>query len=210
VFIGVGERNEKTPAQDTTNHKGTIVRLHDDGRVPADNPFRARPGARPEIWSYGHRNPQGMALHPVTRTLWANEHGARGGDEINRVQPGRNYGWPAITHGVDYSGAPISPDTARAGMEQPVLHWTPSIAPSGMAFYTGDRFPRWKGNVFSGALAGQQLRRVVLDGDRAVHQEVLLEGRARVRAVKQGRDGFLYLLTDASDGALVRLEPATP
>ena len=141
--------------------------------------------------------------------LWASEHGARGGDEINRIRAGRNYGWPSITHGVNYNGTPITPDTARAGMEQPVIHWTPSIAPSGMAFYTGDRFPRWKGNIFNGAMAGRQLRRVVLDGNRVVHQETLLEGRARIRAVEIGPDGYLYLLTDAPDGALVRLEPVT-
>ncbi len=208
VYVSVGDRNEKTPAQDLGNHIGTIVRLHDDGRVPADNPFVGRQGAKPEIFSYGHRNPQGMALHPATGELWANEHGARGGDEINRVLAGRNYGWPAITHGVNYDGKPISPDTARAGMEQPVIHWTPSIAPSGMAFYTGDRFPRWKGNIFNGAMAGQQLRRVVLDGNRVTHQETLLEGRARIRAVKVGPDGAIYLLTDAPrDGAMLRIEP---
>ncbi|HEX5579978.1 MAG TPA: PQQ-dependent sugar dehydrogenase [Gemmatimonadaceae bacterium] len=208
VYVSVGERNEKTPAQELGNHKGTIVRLHDDGRVPRDNPFVGRQGARPEIFSYGHRNPQGMALHPVTRELWANEHGARGGDEINRVLAGRNYGWPAITHGVNYDGTPISPDTARAGMEQPVIHWTPSIAPSGMAFYTGDRFPRWKGNIFNGSMAGQQLRRVVLDGNRVTHQEVLLKDRARIRAVEVGPDGYIYLLTDAPrDAMMLRLEP---
>ena len=207
VFISVGERNEKTPAQELGNHKGTVVRLHDDGRVPRDNPFVSRAGAKPEIWSYGHRNPQGMFLHPETRELWASEHGARGGDEINVVRAGRNYGWPAITHGVDYSGAPISPDSARAGMEQPLLHWTPSIAPSGLMLYTGDRFPRWRGNVFGGALAGEQLRRVVVSGGRASHQEPLLRGRARVRAVSQGPDGLIYLLTDAANGQLLRLEP---
>jgi glucose/arabinose dehydrogenase len=208
LFFSVGERNEQTPAQELGHHKGKILRLHDDGRVPRDNPFVGRAGAKPEIFSYGHRNPQGMTLHPVTGALWANEHGARGGDEINVVRAGRNYGWPAITHGVDYSGARISPDTARPGMEQPLLHWTPSIAPSGLAIYAGDRFPRWQGNVFSGALAGEQLRRVVFDGERAVRQETLLRGRWRIRAVTVGPDGLLYLLTDASNGRLLRLEPA--
>ena len=208
VFISVGERNERTPAQDTTNHMGTIVRLHDDGRVPQDNPFVGKPGAKPEIWSYGHRNPQGMTLHPTTGQLWATEHGARGGDEINRPQAGRNYGWPAITHGVNYNGQPITPDTARAGMEQPLLHWTPSIAPSGLAIYHGDRFPRWRGHLFAGALAGQQLRRVVFDGDRPTHQETLLQGRGRVREVAVGPDGYLYLLFDGNDGSVARLEPA--
>jgi glucose/arabinose dehydrogenase len=209
VFVSVGERNEKTPAQDLDTHKGKILRLHDDGRVPRDNPFVGRAGARPEIWSYGHRNPQGMTLHPTTGALWANEHGARGGDEINRPQAGRNYGWPAITHGVDYSGARISPDTARPGMEQPLVYWVPSIAPSGMAFYAGDKFPRWRGHALNGALAGEQLRRVVFDGDRATHQETLLRGRARIRQVKVGPDGFVYLLTDASNGAVLRLEPVS-
>jgi aldose sugar dehydrogenase len=196
------------PAQDLTNDKGKVLRLHDDGRIPRDNPFVGRAGARPEIFSYGHRNPQGMTLHPATGELWETEHGARGGDEINRVRAGRNYGWPRITHGVDYSGARISPDSALPDMEQPVLHWTPSIAPSGLAIYTGDRFPRWRGQLFAGALAGEQLRRVVLQGDRAVHQETLLRGRARIRTVKNGPDGNLYLLTDAAGGSLLRLEPA--
>ncbi|WP_284352267.1 PQQ-dependent sugar dehydrogenase [Roseisolibacter agri] len=208
VYFGVGERNEKYPAQDLASDKGKILRLHDDGRIPRDNPFVGRTDARPEIFSYGHRNPQGMTLHPVTGELWETEHGARGGDEVNHVRAGRNYGWPRITHGVDYSGARISPDSALPGMEQPVLHWTPSIAPSGLAIYAGDRFPRWRGHLFAGALAGQQLRRVVVEGDRAVHQETLLEGRSRIRAVKNGPDGNLYLLTDASEGSLLRVEPA--
>ncbi|MGZ8469125.1 MAG: PQQ-dependent sugar dehydrogenase [Gemmatirosa sp.] len=208
VYFGVGERNEKSPAQDLASDKGKILRLHDDGRIPRDNPFVDREGARPEIFSYGHRNPQGMTLHPETGELWETEHGARGGDEVNRVRAGRNYGWPRITHGVDYSGARISADTALPGMEQPVLHWTPSIAPSGLAFYTGDRIPRWRGQLFAGALAGEQLRRLVLRGDRVVHQETLLRGRSRIRAVRNGPDGNLYLLTDASEGSLLRLEPA--
>jgi glucose/arabinose dehydrogenase len=208
VYFGIGDRNEKAPAQDLASDKGKILRLHDDGRIPRDNPFAGRGGARPEIFSYGHRNPQGMTLHPESGELWETEHGARGGDEINRVRPGRNYGWPRITHGVDYSGARISPDTALPGMEQPVLHWTPSIAPSGLAFYTGTRFPRWRGQLFAGALAGEQLRRVVLRDGRAVHQETLLRGRSRIRAVADGPDGNLYILTDASGGLLLRLEPA--
>ena len=207
VYISVGERNERARAQRLGDHAGTVLRLHDDGRVPRDNPFVGRRDARPEIYSYGHRNAQGMALHPETGELWLNEHGARGGDEINVVRSGRNYGWPAITHGVDYSGARITADTARPGMEQPLLHWTPSIAPSGMAFYTADRFPRWRGHVFNGALAGQHLRRVVFDGERPVHQESLLRGRARIRTVKVGPDGYIYLLTDERNGAVLRLEP---
>ena len=207
VYFGIGDRGQRDRAQRVSDHAGTIMRLHDDGRVPADNPFVGQSDARPEIFSYGHRNPQGMTLHPTSGELWETEHGARGGDEVNLVRRGRNYGWPAITHGIDYSGAPISADTARAGMEQPLLYWVPSIATSGLAIYAGDRFPRWRGNVFSGALAGQQLRRVVFDGHRAVRQEVLLEGRARIRTVKVGPDGYIYLLTDASDGEVLRLEP---
>ncbi len=207
VYFGVGDRGQRDRAQSLGDHAGTIMRLHDDGRVPQDNPFVGREGARPEIFSYGHRNAQGMALHPRTRELWLNEHGPRGGDEINVVRAGLNYGWPLITHGVDYSGAIITPDTARAGLVQPLLHWTPSIAPSGMVFYTGDRFPRWRGHVFNGALAGQHLRRVVFDGERAVHQESLLRGLARIRTVKQSPDGYLYLLTDASNGSVLRLVP---
>ncbi len=208
MYIGLGDRGERNRAQDLSDHKGTLLRLHDDGRVPQDNPFVGRQNARPEIFSYGHRNIQGMFVHPTTGEIWAQEHGARGGDEINIARAGRNYGWPAITHGVDYSGAQISPDTARAGMEQPLLHWTPSIAPSGMAIYTGDRFPRWRGNIFNGALAGQELRRVVFDGARPVHQESLLRGRARIRTVEVSPDGYIYLLTDESNGSVLRLEPA--
>ncbi|HUF28802.1 MAG TPA: PQQ-dependent sugar dehydrogenase [Gemmatimonadaceae bacterium] len=208
MYITVGERNERQRAQNLGDHAGTVLRLHDDGRVPRDNPFVGRAGARPEIYSYGHRNAQGADLHPSTGELWLNEHGPRGGDEINIARAGRNYGWPVITFGREYSGAQITADTARAGMEQPVLHWTPSIAVSGMAFYTGDRFPGWRGNVFNGALAAQHLRRVVLDGNRAVHQESLLPRIGRIRTVKMGPDGYLYLLIDAPNGSVLRLVPA--
>jgi aldose sugar dehydrogenase len=207
MFVSIGDRGERNRAQSRSDHAGTVIRLHDDGRVPQDNPFAGQDNTRPEIFTYGHRNAQGMALHPESGELWLNEHGPRGGDEINVVRAGRNYGWPVITHGVDYSGAIIAEDTARAGMEQPLLHWTPSIAPSGMIFYTGDRFPNWRGHTFHGALAGQHLRRVVFEGERPVHQESLLQGRARIRTVAQSPDGFIYLLTDESNGALLRLEP---
>lgn len=208
MYVTVGDRGEMERAQDPTDHAGTTIRLHDDGRVPRDNPFVDHPEVRPEIYTYGNRNAQGMAVHPETGDVWQVEHGARGGDEINLIRPGRNYGWPEITHGVNYSGEPISPDTARAGLEQPLVHWTPSIAPSGMAFYTGDRFPEWRGNVFVGALAGQHLRRVAFDGTTPVEQEQLLEDRGeRIRAVRDGPDGYLYLLTDSPNGALLRLEP---
>jgi aldose sugar dehydrogenase len=208
VFISIGDRGDRDQAQSLANHQGTIIRLHDDGRVPADNPFVNRAGALPEIYAYGTRNAQGMVLHPTTGELWANEHGARGGDEINVIRPGVNYGWPVITHGVDYSGRRITSDTARAGMAQPLLHWTPSIAPSGMAIYYGDRFPRWRGHTFHGALANQHLRRVTFDGLRPVHQETLLRNTTRYREVQVGPDGYIYLLTDeAPNGRVLRLEP---
>jgi len=211
LFVTVGDRGQKEEAQNLSNHKGTTLRLHDDGRVPRDNPFVGREGALPEIYTYGNRNAQGMALHPETGEVWQNEHGPRGGDELNRIQAGRNYGWPEITHGIDYNFRPITPDTARPGMEQPVVHWTPSIAVSGMDFYTGDAFPRWRGDIFVGALAQQHIRRITLEGDRVTSQEQLLTGfQRRIREVKTGPDGYLYLLTDHSgSGQVVRLEPAS-
>lgn len=210
MYVTVGDRGQMERAQDPGDHAGTTIRLHDDGRVPSDNPFVGRADALPEVYTYGNRNPQGMVLHPQTGEIWQNEHGARGGDEINWIRSGLNYGWPAITHGVNYSGAPITPDTARAGMEQPVLHWTPSIAPSGMAVYTGERFPGWRGNFFVGALANRHLRRVVMEGTRPAHQERLLVNVGqRIRDVRDGPDGYLYVLTDESNGALLRIEPAS-
>ena len=210
LFVTLGDRyKEKDRAQTLDSHLGKVIRIERDGRVPADNPFVDRPGALPEIWSYGHRNVQGAALHPGTGDLWTNEHGPKGGDELNLTLPGRNYGWPAITYGVDYSGAIISDETAAPGMEQPVHYWVPSIATSGLAFCTGSRFPRWQGNAFVGGLRSQQLVRLELDGDRVVHEEVLLKGvvEQRIRDVKQGPDGYLYLLTDEKDGRLLRIEP---
>lgn len=208
LFITLGERYRyRDEAQSLANHLGTIVRLHDDGRVPADNPFVGRSGARPEIYSYGHRNVQGIALRPDTNTVWEHEHGPRGGDEVNILKPGANYGWPAITYGIDYSGAIISDQTAAPGMEQPVVYWVPSIAPSGMTFYDGARFPQWRGDLFVGALAGQHLRRLELRGDRVVEQEKLLaDFGERIRDVRAGPDGCLYLLTDSENGAVWRLE----
>lgn len=209
VFIGIGDRGIMQAAQDPTNHQGTIIRLRDDGRVPADNPFVGREGFLPEIFAYGIRSPQGMARHPETGALWENEHGPRGGDEVNLIEAGRNYGWPAITFGINYNGNIISNDTARTGMEQPLTYWVPSIAVSGMTFYTGDRFPNWRGNLFVGALAGQHIRRLVLDGTRITHQEVMLNDiRSRVRQIKQGPDGFLYLITDEGNGRVLRMEPS--
>jgi len=178
--------------------------------VPADNPFRNKAGARPEVWSYGHRNPQAAAVHPVTGKLWTVEHGARGGDEVNISAAGKNYGWPVITYGRDYSGAKIGEGTAMTGMEQPIYYWDPSIAPSGMAFYTGDLFPEWRGNLFVGALAGQALHRLVLDGEAVVGEERLLSTlRERIRDVRTGPDGALWLLTDSPQGRVLRVVPGS-
>ena len=218
LFITVGDRQapprgnlEAHPAQDLSNHHGTTIRLHDDGQVPTDNPFVDRAGARPEIWSYGHRNPQGLAIHPETGDVWINEHGPQGGDELNLVRQGRNYGWPVIGHGVNYgSGSPIHESTHREGMEQPVHYWVPSIATSGLLIYTGDRFPKWRGNMFVGGLAGQQLARLTMDGQKVVAEETLLEGMGRIRDVRQGPDGYIYLAIDHRGGdptPIVRLEP---
>ncbi len=210
LFVTLGDRyKEKDRAQTLDSHLGKVIRIERDGRIPADNPFVDRPGALPEIWSYGHRNVQGAALHPASGDLWTNEHGPKGGDELNRTLPGRNYGWPAITYGVDYSGAIISDKTAAPGMEQPAHYWVPSIATSGLAFCTSQRFPRWQGNAFVGGLRSQQLVRLELEGDRVVHEEVLLKGivEQRVRDVKLGPDGYIYLLTDEKDGRLLRIEP---
>lgn len=211
LYVTLGERYDyKEQAQDPSNHLGAIVRLNPDGSVPTDNPLRGEAGALPEIYSYGHRNPQGIALHPDTQNIWIHEHGPQGGDEINILKPGANYGWPAVTFGISYWGTEISDKTSAPGMEDPILHWTPSIAPSGMAFYTGDRFPNWKGDLFVGALAGQHLRRLELDGQSVTEEEKLLETRgSRIRDVRNGPDGYLYLLTDEPDGKILRLTPAS-
>lgn len=208
LYASFGDRGERHRAQDPADHAGAIIRLRDDGAAPADNPFAGGGGAA-EVYSFGHRNPQGLTFHPVTGRLWTHEHGPRGGDEINVIESGVNYGWPVITYGAEYgSGAPIGVGAAAPGMAQPVLHWTPSIAPSGMTFYDGDRFPGWRGDLFAGALVGRHLRRVRLDGERAVGQEVLLQDRVgRVRDVRQGPDGMLWLLEDAGRGSIFRLEP---
>lgn len=209
LFITSGERGTPNSAQDLGDHRGKIIRLHDDGRVPEDNPFVGRKGVRPEIYSYGHRNPQGMVAHPATGEIWAHEHGAQGGDEVNLIKPGVNYGWPVITHGKSYAGFPIGVGTHHPGMEQPLTYWVPSIAPSGMAFYTGNRFPRWRGNLFVGALAGRLVARLTVEGRRITGEERLLGNLGvRIRDVRDGPDGYLYLLTDESNGALLRLEPA--
>jgi aldose sugar dehydrogenase len=208
LWITVGDMGLGDPARDPSNHAGTTIRLHDDGRVPSDNPFVGDPQARPEVFSYGHRNAQGLALHPETGEVWLHEHGPRGGDAVQLVRPGANYGWPDVSFGRQYSMLPIPDPEPGQGIELPLHHWTPSIAPSGMAFYTGDHFPNWRGDVFAGALAGQHLRRVVFDGTDPVHEEQLLtDYGARIRDVRMGPDGYLYFLTDSNDGALGRIEP---
>lgn len=210
LFATVGERGQRKRAQDTSVNRGQVIRIHRDGRIPKDNPFVGKAGFRPEIWSYGHRNPQGAALHPVSGKLWVHEHGARGGDEINIPRPGRNYGWPVIAYGRHYWGGRIGEGAKKAGMEQPIYYWDPSIAPSGMTFYTGDKFPAWKGNLFAGALSFRLLSRLVLEGEKVVKEERLLKDLdERIRDVRQGPDGFLYLLTDSSDGRILRLERVT-
>ncbi|MEC5398848.1 PQQ-dependent sugar dehydrogenase [Uliginosibacterium sp. H1] len=210
LFVTLGERNNlRDKAQELDNHLGKVVRIERDGSVPRDNPFVGRAGAKPEIWSYGHRNPQSAALHPDTGVLWTVEHGARGGDEINIPQAGKNYGWPVISYGRHYSMLPIGEGTTKPGMEQPLHYWDPSIAPSGMAFVTSPLFPQWKGNMLVGALAGQHLMRVTLDGNKVTGQEKLLADLdARIRDVRQGPDGAVWVLTDASDGKLIRITPA--
>ncbi len=209
LFITVGERGQRDRTQDFTINRGQVIRIRPDGTIPPGNPFTGRAGYRPEVWSYGHRNPQGAALHPMTGRLWIHEHGARGGDEINIPRPGRNYGWPVIAFGRHYSGGKIGVGTHKEGMEQPIYYWDPSIAPSGMAFYAGDRFPKWHGNLFVGALKFRLLVRLVLDGESVVKEERILDGlNERIRDVRQGPDGYLYLLTDSNDGRILRIEPA--
>jgi glucose/arabinose dehydrogenase len=211
LFITTGDRDSRDQAQNLAVHLGKLIRINSDGSVPDDNPFIGKGDAQPEIWSYGHRNMQGAALHPETGEIWTIEHGARGGDELNIPQAGKNYGWPVITFGKDYSGASIGEGTAKPGMEQPVYYWDPSIAPSGMAFYGGDEFPQWRGNLFVGALGYELLVRLELDGAKVTHEERMLEDLGeRIRDVRQGPDGLIYLLTDNEDGRLLRLTPATP
>jgi glucose/arabinose dehydrogenase len=211
LFVSNGEHfSGRDMAQTLDNDLGKIVRIAPDGTVPNDNPFVARSGARAEIWSYGHRNPQGLAINPADGSLWEQEHGAMGGDEVNLIAPGKNYGWPLVSYGVNYDGSKVGNGAATApGIEAPLFHWTPSIAPSGMSFYTGDLFPAWKGSLFNGALKFQLLSRLEIDGRRVVKEERLLQGLGeRIRDVRQGPDGALYLLTDNNAGRILRVSPA--
>ncbi len=211
LYITLGDRGEMERAQKPNDHAGSVIRLHDDGRFPANNPFVGRAGWRPEKFDLGHRNQQGAALNPQTGELWTHEHGPQGGDEVNVIRPGVNYGWPVITYGVNYViGTKIGEGTSKPGMAQPLHYWVPSIAPSGMAFYTGDKFPRWRGDLFVGALKDQMLVRLRLDGEKIVSEERMLKNvLGRIRDVRQGPDGFIYVLTDEDKGVLVRLEPVT-
>lgn len=210
LFITTGERyHSRDMAQQLDNHLGKILRLHDDGTVPADNPFIQTPNARPEIWSYGHRNIQGAAIHPPSGVLWTHEHGPRGGDEVNIIKPGANYGWPLVTHGREYTGGSIGQGTHLEGMEDPLWVWVPSIAPSGMLFYRGKLFPRWQNSLLVGALAGRKLVRLTLNGQQVVDQQPLLEELGvRIRTLVQAEDGGIYLLTDEANGQLLKLLPA--
>jgi glucose/arabinose dehydrogenase len=212
LFVTQGDRySYREKAQDLSVGLGKIVRINPDGSIPRDNPFVGRAGVRPEIWSYGHRNVQSAALHPQTGQLWTVEHGARGGDELNRPEAGRNYGWPVITYGVDYSGARIGEGTAKPGMEQPVYYWDPVIAPSGMTFYTGQAYPDWKGSILIGSLRPGLLVRLTVEGGRVAREERYLGDLGeRIRDVRQGPDGLLYLLTDSRDGRILRVMRAAP
>lgn len=217
LYVTIGDRQASPsgdlaahPSQDRSNHHGVVVRLQADGTVPADNPFVGDDTGLDEIWSYGHRNPQGLAVHPQTGALFSGEHGPQGGDEINIVEPGKNYGWPVIGYGVNYGmGTPIHASQSDGTMEQPAHYWVPSIATAGLAIYSGDKFPRWQGNVFVGGLRGQQLARVVLDkdGQNGVYEETLLTGYGRIRDVRQGPEGYLYVAVE-SPGRVVRIMPA--
>jgi aldose sugar dehydrogenase len=215
LYLAVGERQEQDRAQNPADHGGKVLRLRDDGSVPADNPFVGRAGYQPEIFSLGHRSPQGLAVHPETGAIWEDEHGPLGGDEVNVVLPGRNYGWPLVTFGTDYDGKKISDATWRADLEPPLMYWVPSIAISGLSFYTGDRFPDWKGNAFVGSMfegrtraTGHVQRITFIEGRPIQREPILTELHQRIRDVRPGPDGLLYVLTDENPGTLLRIEPA--
>ena len=194
LYFSIGDRGSRdVNPQDISRDGGKIYRIHDDGRIPIDNPFVDKKGAKKAIYSYGHRNPQGLTKNPITREIWSHEHGPRGGDEINIIKKGKNYGWPVITYGINYIGTKITDETSKSGMEQPLYQWTPSIAPSGMAFVSSDKYPDWKGNLLVGSLAFQYLERLELKNNKVVYREKLLDGLGRVRNVKQGPDGYIYV-----------------
>jgi aldose sugar dehydrogenase len=210
VFLTLGDRGDMERAQRLDDHAGSVIRLKEDGSAPKDNPFVDRNGAKPELFTKGNRNIQGAALHPRTGELWIHEHGPQGGDEINVIRAGRNYGWPVVTYGVNYGiGTKIGEGTQKPGLEQPLYYWVPSIAPSGMAFYGGDKFPNWRGNLLVGALRDEMLVRLELDGEKIVKEERMMRDTiGRIRDVRVGPDGYVYLLTDERRGILARLEPA--
>ncbi len=216
LFFSIGDRGVMNLAQDLDNHAGKVFRLYDDGRIPSDNPFVDEAGAKPEIFTLGNRNPQGMVTHPVTGEIWTNEHGPRGGDEINIIRSGRNFGWPLVTHGINYNGSIITEKTEMEGMEYPLYNWTPSIAPSGMAIVHGDRYPAWNGDAINGALAQQHVNRIEIDYDNetGIHEERILQGIGRVRDLRVAPDGFIYVMVERmadrsarTDGFIVRLVP---
>ncbi|WP_350335025.1 PQQ-dependent sugar dehydrogenase [Coralliovum pocilloporae] len=208
LFLTIGDRGDRPRAQDPRDHAGSVIRLNRDGSVPKDNPFADGRDGAPEIWSIGHRNPQGATWHKGENALWTVEHGARGGDEINRPRKGLNYGWPVISYGRHYSGLPIGEGKRKSGLEQPLYYWDPSIAPSGLAYYDGTAFKKWQGNILVGALKDRMLVRLKLNGSRVVHEERILKRRfGRIRDVRQGPDGLVYLLIDDDDGAIIRLSP---
>jgi glucose/arabinose dehydrogenase len=209
IYFSVGDRGVQDQAQDLSHPNGKVHRLHDDGRVPKDNPHAANAEALPSIWSYGHRNPQGLAVHPQTGDIWEAEHGPRGGDEINRLVKGANFGWPVITYGMNYNGTPITSQTTKAGMEQPKHYWVPSIAISEIDFYTGEPFPKWRHQMLVGSLAKEQLRLVRIQGDQVVSDELLFQDLGRIRDLADGPDGFPYVVLNQNDGgAIYRLVPA--
>ena len=207
LVFTMGEGGLKDPSQDMGSHLGKVLRIMDDGSPATDNPFQARVDAAQEIYSYGHRNPQGLAVHPDTGEIYATEHGPRGGDELNLIEPGNNYGWPVVTYGYEYHGPRVSQETSRPGMVDPLINWIPSIAASGLAFYTGDKIPGWKGDLFAGGLILRQVRRVIFEDGEILGEETLQFDK-RIRDVRDGPDGYLYVLTDERNGQLLRIEPS--
>lgn len=206
LFLTLGERGKKEDSQSLEKAQGKVVRLHEDGKIPADNPFVSTSGALKEIWSYGHRNPQGLVIHPTTGVIWEHEHGPQGGDELNIVEKGKNYGWPVITYGIDYNGSIISNDTAKAGMEQPIIHWTPSIAPSGMAVITSDKFKEWNGDLLVGSLKFNYLQHLKMEGNKVAKKTIMFENIGRVRDIRQGPDGNIYVVVENS-GSVIKISP---